>query len=145
MKINLKKSLDNAMVPHYGSDYAAGGDLYAVVEEGSVNIAPGETAFIHTGIHVEIPVGYYGAVYARSGLSCKQGLAPANKVGIIDSDYRGEIMVALYNQSDEVRIIKTGDRIAQMIISPFIRADYVVVDELDDTARGNGGFGSTGK
>ena len=113
--INIKKTDENAKIPTYGSEFAAGADLYAVIhnEENRVEILSGETAFIDTGIVMEIPNGYVGLVYARSGLSCKQGLAPANKVGVIDSDYRGNIMVALYNQSNETRIVSEGDRIAQ--------------------------------
>jgi len=118
--INIKKTNENAKTPTYGSEFAAGADLYAVVhnEEKKIEILPGETAFVDTGVVMEIPNGYVGLIYARSGLSCKQGLAPANKVGVIDSDYRGNIMVALYNQSSETRIVSEGDRIAQIIIQP---------------------------
>lgn len=145
--INIKKTDDNAKIPTYGSEYAAGADLYAVIhnEENRVEILPGETAFIDTGIVMEIPNGYVGLVYARSGLSCKQGLAPANKVGVIDSDYRGNIMVALYNQSNEVRTVSEGDRIAQIIIQPVEQFGFKVKENLSDTIRGNGGFGSSGK
>lgn len=145
--INIKKTDENAKIPTYGSVYAAGADLYAVVhnEENKVEILPGETAFIDTGIVMEIPNGYVGLVYARSGLSCKQGLAPANKVGVIDSDYRGNIMVALYNQSNETRIVSEGDRIAQIIIQPVEQFGFKVKENLSDTIRGNGGFGSSGK
>lgn len=116
--INIKKTDENAKIPTYGSEFAAGSDLYAVIhnEENRVEILPGETAFIDTGIVMEIPNGYVGLVYARSGLSCKQGLAPANKVGVIDSDYRGNIMVALYNQSNEIRIVSEGDRISHRLL-----------------------------
>ena len=148
MKIlNIKKTDENAKIPTYGSVYAAGADLYAVIhnEENKVEILPGETAFIDTGIVMEIPNGYVGLVYARSGLSCKQGLAPANKVGVIDSDYRGNIMVALYNQSNEVRTVSEGDRIAQIIIQPVEQFGFKVKENLSDTIRGNGGFGSSGK
>lgn len=145
--INIKKTDENAKIPTYGSEFAAGADLYAVVhnEENKVEILPGETAFIDTGIVMEIPNGYVGLVYARSGLSCKQGLAPANKVGVIDSDYRGNIMVALYNQSNETRIVSEGDRIAQIIIQPVEQFGFKVKSNLSDTIRGNGGFGSSGK
>lgn len=145
--INIKKTDENAKIPTYGSEFAAGADLYAVIhnEENKVEILPGETAFIDTGIVMEIPNGYVGLVYARSGLSCKQGLAPANKVGVIDSDYRGNIMVALYNQSNEVRTVSEGDRIAQIIIQPVEQFGFKVKENLSDTVRGNGGFGSSGK
>ena len=145
--INIKKTDENAKIPTYGSEFAAGADLYAVIhnEENRVEILPGETAFIDTGIVMEIPNGYVGLVYARSGLSCKQGLAPANKVGVIDSDYRGNIMVALYNQSNETRIVSEGDRIAQIIIQPVEQFEFKVKGKLSDTTRGNGGFGSSGK
>ena len=145
--INIKKTDENAKIPTYGSVYAAGADLYAVIhnEENKVEILPGETAFIDTGIVMEIPNGYVGLVYARSGLSCKQGLAPANKVGVIDSDYRGNIMVALYNQSNETRIVSEGDRLAQIIIQPVEQFGFKVTENLSNTVRGNGGFGSSGK
>ena len=145
--INIKKTDENAKIPTYGSEFAAGADLYAVIhnEENKVEILPGETAFIDTGIVMEIPNGYVGLVYARSGLSCKQGLAPANKVGVIDSDYRGNIMVALYNQSNETRIVSEGDRIAQIIIQPVEQFGFKVTENLSNTVRGNGGFGSSGR
>lgn len=145
--INIKKTDENAKIPTYGSEFAAGADLYAVIhnEENRVEILPGKTAFIDTGIVMEIPNGYVGLIYARSGLACKQGLAPANKVGVIDSDYRGNIMVALYNQSNEVRTVSEGDRIAQIIIQPVEQFGFKVKENLSDTIRGNGGFGSSGK
>lgn len=145
--INIKKTDENAKIPTYGSEFAAGADLYAVIhnEENRVEILPGETAFIDTGIVMEIPNGYVGLIYARSGLACKQGLAPANKVGVIDSDYRGNIMVALYNQSNETRIVSEGDRIAQIIIQPVEQFGFKVTENLSNTVRGNGGFGSSGK
>ncbi len=142
MKINFKKLTKNAVTPKYGSDFSAGADLYAADE--SVKIAPGETKLIHTGIATEIPEGLVGLIYARSGLATKKGLAPANKVGVIDSDYRGEIMVALHNHGSEIQAVSAGDRIAQLVIAPFIRAEYTEVDELSETVRGEGGFGSTG-
>lgn len=141
--INIKKTNENAKTPTYGSEFAAGADLYAV--EKKIEILPGETAFVDTGVVMEIPNGYVGLIYARSGLSCKQGLAPANKVGVIDSDYRGNIMVALYNQSSETRIVSEGDRIAQIIIQPVEQFGFNVKENLGDTKRGEGGFGSTGK
>lgn len=145
--INIKKTDENAKIPTYGSEFAAGADLYAVIhnEENRVEILSGETAFIDTGIVMEIPNGYVGLVYARSGLSCKQGLAPANKVGVIDSDYRGNIMVALYNQSNETRIVSEGDRIAQIVIQPVEQFGFKVKENLSNTIRGNGGFDSSGK
>lgn len=145
--INIKRTDGNAKIPTYGSEFAAGADLYAVVhnEEKKIEILPGETAFVDTGVVMEIPNGYVGLIYARSGLSCKQGLAPANKVGVIDSDYRGNIMVALYNQSSETRIVSEGDRIAQIIIQPVEQFGFNVKENLGDTKRGEGGFGSTGK
>lgn len=145
--INIKKTDENAKIPTYGSEFAAGADLYAVIhnEENRVEILPSETAFIDTGIVMEIPNGYVGLIYARSGLACKQGLAPANKVGVIDSDYRGNIMVALYNQSNETRIVSEGDRIAQIIIQPIEQFGFKVTENLSNTVRGNGGFGSSGK
>ena len=143
MKLNFKKLDERAKAPNYGSEYAAGADLYAVTD-GEVTIAPSETKFIRTGIAMEIPVGMVGLIYARSGLACKKGLAPANKVGVIDSDYRGEIMVALHNHGTEPQVIATGERIAQMVIAPFYTAEYTEVEELSDTVRGVGGFGSTG-
>lgn len=142
--MRIKKLNEKAIVPTYGTEFSAGADLYACVD-GEVVIGAGETAFISTGLAVEIPVGYVGLVYARSGLASKKGLAPANKVGVIDSDYRGEVMVAIYNQSKEERTVAYGERIAQMVIAPFVQADFEVSETLDDTARGGGGFGSTGK
>ena len=147
LQINIKKLNDNAIIPTYGSQFAAGADLYAITHNDTnmVEILPRETAFIGTGISMEIPNGYVGLIYARSGLACKQGLAPANKVGVIDSDYRGEIMVALYNQSNETKVITSGDRIAQIVIQPVQQFDFVEVDELNKSERGDSGFGSTGK
>lgn len=142
--VRFKKTDARATTPTYGSEYAAGADLYAVAD-GEITIAAGETAFVHTGIAAEIPVGTVGLVYARSGLACKKGLAPANKVGVIDSDYRGEIMVALHNQSREARTISHGERIAQLVIAPYFKAEFCEEEELSETVRGEGGFGSTGK
>lgn len=144
MTIRIKKTKPDATLPVYSSDLAAGADLYACTEK-EVRIQPGETALIPTGIAVAIPAGYAGFVFARSGLSVRMGLAPANKVGVIDADYRGEILVSLYNQSRETRTVNHGDRIAQLVILPIEVAAFKEVDELPDTARGAGGFGSTGR
>ena len=141
--MNIKKLKENAVIPTYGSEYAAGADLYAAIDN-PVTIAPGATEFIGTGLAMEIPMGYAGFVYARSGLSCKEGLAPANKVGVVDADYRGEITVALYNHSNEAKTVEPGDRIAQMVSAPFLKVDFTEVGELSKTVRGVGGFGSTG-
>jgi len=141
--MNIKKLNEKAKMPTYGSVSAAGADLYACVE-GEISIAPQETKLIHTGIAMEIPEGLVGLIYARSGLASKKGLAPANKVGVIDSDYRGEIMVALHNHGSEAQTIADGERIAQIVFAPYYTADFTVVEELNDTARGVGGFGSTG-
>ncbi len=143
-KINIRKLNENAVIPTYGSQFSAGADLYACTDSDIV-IAPGQTVMIHTGIAMEIPEGYAGLVFARSGLATKKGLAPANKVGVIDSDYRGEIMVSLYNHGSEPQTVCNGERIAQLVITPFLTADFEPVNELSDTARGAGGFGSTGK
>jgi len=141
--VNIKKLSPNATIPTYGSDYAAGADLYACIDS-PITFGPGETYLIKTGLSMEIPIGYAGLIYARSGLASKRGLAPANKVGVIDSDYRGEIMVALHNHSTEPQTIEPNERIAQLIITPYIQAAFNEVDELSDTVRGEGGFGSTG-
>ncbi len=144
MLVKVKKLNDKAIIPTYGSLGAAGADLYAMTE-GTVTIEPGATVLIGTGIAMEIPEGYVGLVFARSGLSTKQGLAPANKVGVIDSDYRGEIKVPLFNQSSQTRFVECGDRIAQIAIVPFLSAQFTECETLDDTNRGEGGFGSTGR
>ena len=144
MKVSVKKLNDRAVVPTYGSPFSAGGDLYSA-EESEVVIGPGKTAMIGTGLAMEIPEGYVGLIYARSGLATKRGLAPANKVGVIDSDYRGEIKVALYNQSDAPQAVAAGERIAQIVIAPFLHAEYEVKETFSDTERGEGGFGSTGR
>ena len=141
--MNVKKLNENATVPTYGSAYAAGADIYAC-EETEITIAPNETKLIHTGIAMEIPEGLVGLIYARSGLASKRGLAPANKVGVIDSDYRGEIMVALHNHGTAPQTVAMGERIAQIVFAPYYAAQFTVVDELSDTVRGTGGFGSTG-
>lgn len=142
--IPVKILREGACLPTYGSPEAAGADLYACLEA-VVCVEPGQTVFIPTGIAMEVPRGCAGLIYARSGLACKRGLAPANKVGVIDSDYRGEIMVALHNHGDTVQTIAHRERIAQMVITPVLTPAYEVVSELNDTDRGTGGFGSTGK
>ena len=142
--IRVKKVRPNAMLPTYGSDAAAGANLYACLET-EITIAPGETFWVPTGLAVEIPQGCAGLIYARSSLGTKRGLAPANKVGVIDSDYRGEIQVVLFNHSDQNQRIVPGERIAQMVITPVITPSYVEAESLSDTDRGTGGFGSTGK
>ena len=142
--LRIKKLRDNAQMPTYGSEFAAGADMYAAIDE-AVTIEPNETKLIPTGLAFEIPEGYAGFVYARSGLASKKGLAPANKVGVIDADYRGEVMVALHNHGTEAQTVEAGERIAQMIIAPFVTVNYFFSDELDDTVRGEGGFGSTGR
>lgn len=142
-KINIKKLHANAKIPTFGSEFAAGFDIYACNTE-PITIPAGETVLIYTGLAMEIPAGYGGFVYARSGLATKRGLAPANKVGVIDADYRGEIMIALHNQSQEAQEVAVGERIAQMVIAPFLKVDFNQVEELTDTMRGAGGFGSTG-
>ena len=141
--VNIKKLNPDAIIPTYGTDYAAGADLYACLTE-AVTVQPGQTYLVKTGIALEIPDGFAGLIYARSGLATKRGLAPANKVGVIDSDYRGEIMVSLHNHSDKPETIEPGERIAQLIITPYVQAILNEVDELSDTIRGEGGFGSTG-
>ena len=141
--VRLKKLREVAIIPAYGTEFAAGADLYACMDK-DITINPGCTEFIHTGIALEIPTGLVGLIYARSGMACKRGLAPANKVGVIDSDYRGEIMVALYNHSDEAVTVSKGERIAQLVLAPFITADFTEADSLEDSVRGEGGFGSTG-
>lgn len=143
MKVKVKRLHSGAHLPVYGSPDAAGADLYACCEE-ELKIGGGETAFVHTGIAVELPQGTVGLIYARSGLACKEDLAPANKVGVIDSDYRGEILIALHNHGKEVRTILNGERIAQLIVAPYYTVCFEESDELSGTLRGAGGFGSTG-
>lgn len=142
--VSLKKLDPRAQIPTYGTPLSAGADLYLVADE-PVSLAPNETKLLKTGIAVSIPEGYVGLVFARSGLASKRGLAPANKVGVIDADYRGEIMVALHNHGTETQVLECGERIAQMAILPFLSASFVEVADLDETERGNGGFGSTGR
>ena len=142
--IRVKRLRPGATLPTYGSAEAAGADLYACIEEELV-IAPGESVFVPTGLAMELPKGYVGLIYARSGLACKRGLAPANKVGVVDSDYRGEFMVVLHNHGCEAQTVCNGERIAQLVITPIITPPYEQVDDLSDTERSSGGFGSTGK
>ena len=142
-KIAVKKLDARAILPTYGSEYSAGADLYALLEE-DCTIQPNETKRIPTGLSMEIPEGYAGLIYARSGLATKKGLAPANKVGVVDPDYRGEFMVALHNHSEVPQTVEPMERVAQLVITPFITAEFELADELDDTVRGAGGFGSTG-
>ena len=141
--IAVKKLDERAVLPTYGSDFAAGADLYALTD-GEVTFAPNETKLIRTGLAMEIPEGYAGLIYARSGLASKRGLAPANKVGVVDADYRGEVMVALHNHSGAEQKISAGERIAQLVVAPFLKAEFCQAEELSDTVRGAGGFGSTG-
>ena len=141
--MKVKKLNEKAILPTYGSEFSAGADLYALTDE-TITVNPGETVLVHTGLAMEIPVGYGGFIYARSGLATKKALAPANKVGVIDSDYRGEVMVALHNHSEKAAVIENGERIAQLVIAPFYKVEFELADELSDTVRGSGGFGSTG-
>ncbi len=142
MILKLKKLNDNAIIPTRGSEKAAGYDLYAAEE---VNIKAGETVKIGTGIAVAIPDGYFGGIYARSGLATKEGLRPANCVGVIDSDYRGELIVSIHNDSSVDRLIEKGERMAQLVVQPYLSVEFEEADELDETERGDGGFGHSGK
>lgn len=144
MEVKIKKLSERATTPVYASAGSAGADLTSA-EETDITINPGETVFIGTQIAVEIPKGYVGLVYARSGLACKRGLAPANKVGVIDSDYRGEIKVALHNHGKNAEIVKKGERIAQIVIAPCVFAEFKETEDLASSERGEGGFGSTGR
>ena len=143
MIVKIKKLNENAKMPTYGSPYSAGADLYACIEN-EITIAPNETVLVKTGLAMELSCGYVALIYARSGLASKRGLAPANKVGVVDSDYRGEIMVALHNHSNVPQTVAKDERIAQMVITPYITAEFTETDSLSDTVRGEGGFGSTG-
>ena len=143
-KVNFKKLREDAIVPTYGTEFAAGADLYALPGE-PITIAAHKTVLIHTGVALEIPEGYAGMIFARSGLATKRGLAPANKVGVVDSDYRGEIMVALHNHTDADATVEGGERVAQLCIMPFLHADFVEAESLSETVRADGGFGSTGR
>ena len=144
MKIQIKKLKENAIIPTRGSDRAAGYDLYACLEN-EVVIGAGETVKIGTGLSIAVPEGYFGAIFARSGLAAKEGLRPANCVGVADSDYRGEYIVALHNDSAVSRVVTPGERIAQLVVMPYLSVEFDEVDALDETERGAGGFGSTGK
>ena len=143
MTVKIVKLQPNARIPTYGSAEAAGADLYACIDE-AVTIQPSQTVLIPTGLSMEIEQGFAGFIYARSGLACKRGLAPANKVGVIDADYRGELRVALHNHGEEAQTVAAGERIAQLVIAPYLVCDYELCDALDETERGDGGFGSTG-
>ena len=143
MEVRIKKLNGKAIIPTYGSEYAAGADLYACID-GDLTVEPHTTAVIPTGIALELPVGYAGLIYARSGLATKKGLAPANKVGVVDCDYRGEVKVALHNHGSSAQTVAAGERIAQLVITPYITAKFTESEELSDTVRGAGGFGSTG-
>lgn len=143
MKVNIKKLNEKAIIPSYGSAYAAGADLYACIES-DIEVKPHQTVLIPTGIALELPEGLAGLIYARSGLATKKGLAPANKVGVVDCDYRGEVKVSLHNHSEIPQTVAVGERVAQLVITPYITAEFVAVDELSQTVRGAGGFGSTG-
>ena len=142
--IKVKKLREGAILPTYGTPYSAGADLYACLEE-SVTILPGETKKIPTGIAMELPIGTAGLIYARSSLGTKKGLAPANKVGVVDSDYRGEFLIFLHNHGAEPQIIAHGDRVAQLVVTPVFTPGFVESEILSDTLRGDGGFGSTGR
>lgn len=142
MQVKLKKLDERAILPTRGSTAAAGLDLYAL---DGVTVGVGETVLVHTGIALAIPEGYAGFIYARSGIATKRGLAPANKVGVIDADYRGEIMVALHNHSMTEQTVDAGERVAQLVVAPFLSVELDVVEDLDETERASGGFGSTGK
>lgn len=144
MRVNIKRLNENAIIPTRATEYSAGMDLYACTST-PVIIAPHETVMIGTGLAIELPEGHFGAIYARSGLASKQGLAPANKVGVVDRDYVGEVKVALHNHSNEPQIINPMERIAQLVVMPYLPVEFNEVDELSETERGEGGFGSTGK
>lgn len=145
MNIKIKKLRQDATIPTRGSEYAAGYDLYALLDDDTVTIQPHMTLLVNTGVAVEIPDGYFGAIYARSGLALKKSLRPANAVGVIDSDYRGEIKVALHNDSDVQQTVQNGDRIAQLVVQPYLPVEFVETKELPGTYRGDGGFGHTGR
>lgn len=144
INVNIKKLNDNAKIPTRGSEYAAGYDLYACINE-PVVIYPHETVKIGTGIAIEIPDGYFGAIFARSGLATKKGLRPSNCVGVCDSDYRGEYIVALHNDANELMVVEPNERMAQLVVMPYLPVKFTEVDELSDTERGSCGFGSTGR
>ena len=143
MLVRFKKINPNASIPTYGSSYAAGCDLSACIDQ-AISIPPHTTIKVPTGLAIELPENTVGLIYARSGMATKRHLAPANKVGVIDADYRGEIIVALHNHSEEAQTIEVGERIAQLVVAPFYHVEFEEVDELSETIRGEGGFGSTG-
>lgn len=143
LPVKVKKLVENAVLPTYETPQAVGADLRACIAE-AVTVEPGQTVFLSTGLAMEIPVGCAGLIYARSGISCKKGLAPANKVGVIDSDYRGEIIVALHNHGEQAQTVNPGDRIAQLVIAPVLTPGFFEVPELSNTVRADAGFGSTG-
>ena len=143
MTVKIVKLQQNAHIPTYGSADAAGADLYACIDE-AVTIQPSQTVLIPTGLSMEIEQGFAGFIYARSGLATKRGLAPANKVGVIDSDYRGQVMVSLHNHTEQPQTVEPGERVAQMVFAPVYQAQFCEVDALQETERGTGGFGSTG-
>lgn len=145
MRVKIKKLREDARLPMRGSVSAAGSDLYACMDGESVTVRPGETKMIGTGLALAIPEGYFGGVFARSGLAAKEGLRPANCVGVIDSDYRGEVKVALHNDSEQDRLVTKGERIAQLVIMPYLAAEFDEAESLEMTGRGEGGFGHTGK
>ena len=142
-KVEIKKLDPRAIIPTYGTEFSAGADIYALLDE-PLTINPGETKLIHTGLAMAIPEGLVGLNFARSGMATKRGLAPANKVGVIDSDYRGEVMVALHNHGNTPQTVENGERVAQMVFVPYYAAEFELKDELSETLRGEGGFGSTG-
>lgn len=144
MRIHIKRLSESAKLPERGSAYAAGYDLFADLKE-AIEIKPQETVMINTGVAMEIPEGYWGGVFARSGLSAKEGLRPANCVGVVDADYRGPVCVALHNDSDKIRMVLPQQKIAQLVVVPFLQVEFDEVKELNETVRGEGGFGSTGK
>ena len=145
MQIKIKKVNPNAKLPTHGSEQAAGYDLYACLDAENITIDAHKTVKVPTGLSMAIPEGYFGAIFARSGLAAKEGLRPANCVGVIDSDYRGEFIVMLHNDTDEPKTVENGDRVAQLVVMPFMPVDFEETDSLDETRRGAGGFGSTGK
>lgn len=145
MKVCIKKLAPSAKMPTYATPSSAGADLYALPELGEITVEAGQTLLVRTGLAAAIPDGYAGLIYARSGLACKRGLAPANKVGVIDSDYRGEVKVVLFNHSAQTQTVAPGERIAQLLITPVVTPPYVEAEDLSATDRGAGGFGSTGK
>ena len=142
MEIRIKKLNEKAIIPTSGSPYSAGYDIYSLED---LEVEAGETVLAKTGLALEIPEGYFGAVYARSGLASKKGLRPANCVGVIDSDYRGELIIALHNDSEKTQKVVQGDRIAQLVITPYLSVEFKETEELSETKRQSGGFGSTGK